>query len=133
MLSVQLTGGGARLVVVEEGRRVAGRRRERDRMFRAIWEYVVDPRQEADFLAAYGQDGPWVRLFRRHPGYLGTELARDAGDPRRFLTVDSWASRQAYRAFRASAGEEYAAIDAECARLTRRERLVGELEVVAPG
>lgn len=100
-------------------------------MFCYVWEYEVAPEEAAAFVAAYGADGPWVRLFRRDPAYLGTELWRDADDRRRFLTIDRWTSRQACLAFRERVGDELDALDAECERLTVRERAIGDFELVA--
>jgi heme-degrading monooxygenase HmoA len=62
-----------------------------------VWRFLVRSGSEADFVAAYGPDGEWARLFRQADGFLGSELLRDRADPRRFLTVDRWVSRQAGR------------------------------------
>ena len=45
-----------------------------------VWEFLPAPGRHSDFEAAYGVDGPWVALFRRAPGYLGSELAADRFD-----------------------------------------------------
>jgi quinol monooxygenase YgiN len=100
-------------------------------VFCYVWEYEVAPEKAEAFVAAYGPDGPWVRLFRRDPAYLGTELGRDADDPRRFLTIDRWTTREACLAFRERVRGEFDAIDAECERLTVRERAIGDFELVA--
>lgn len=70
-------------------------------------------------------------LPSRPPGYLRTELRRDVEDPRRFLTIDHWTSGAACLAFRERMRDELEAIDAECERLTVRERAIGEFELVA--
>jgi heme-degrading monooxygenase HmoA len=94
-----------------------------------IWEFTVAEEHRAAFELAYGPRGKWVALFRRSPGYLGTELLRDPTTSGRYLTVDRWVSLAAYRAFRADHGDAYAAIDAECEHLTQHERSLGEYEV----
>jgi hypothetical protein len=43
-------------------------------MIAILWRYRVKPEHRGDFERAYGPDGDWANLFRRHPGYLGTEL-----------------------------------------------------------
>lgn len=88
------------------------------------WEYRVRDGREAEFEALYGPEGAWVALFRGHAGYLGTELLRDT-DGGRYLTLDRWASQEAYAAFLAAAGPRYAAIDARGDALTLEERRIG--------
>lgn len=98
-------------------------------MFLYLWEFRVAPEHEEAFLAAYGSEGPWVRLFRRDPDYLGTELGREAADARRFVTVDRWRSRAACESFRARFAAEIAALDEHCGRLTVAERHLGDFEL----
>src|SRR3954453_4667863 len=45
-----------------------------------VWEYRIDAEHVEAFLAAYGSDGEWARLFQRGPGYVGTELYRSTDD-----------------------------------------------------
>lgn len=98
-----------------------------------LWEYRVRPGSIAAFEAAYGADGPWVRLFRAHDGYLGTELLRDLEEPDLFRTIDRWRSRADRDRCRERAAAEYAAIDRACAALTLEERSLGESETVGGG
>ncbi|MGY1831747.1 antibiotic biosynthesis monooxygenase family protein [Geodermatophilus sp. SYSU D01180] len=100
-------------------------------MFVRIWEYDVAPPAVDRFVAAYGADGDWARLFRRAAGHAGTELFRDAEDGGRFLTVDRWRDRGAWTAFLAREGEAYRALDAELAPLSTRQRPL--LEGTVPG
>jgi heme-degrading monooxygenase HmoA len=93
-----------------------------------IWEFTVRPEQAPGFEEAYGPAGAWVALFRRAPGYLGTELLSAGGG--RYLTLDRWADRAAYAAFRESAAADYAALDAHCETLTAGEREIGVFETV---
>lgn len=97
-------------------------------MYRIVWEFEPKVARLAEFEREYGSEGVWNALFRRGAGYLGTELVRSPADPSRYLTVDRWISRSAYEAFRAAFREEYAALDARCAALTRNERLVSTAE-----
>jgi heme-degrading monooxygenase HmoA len=97
--------------------------------FVAVWEFWVRPGAEAEFEKTYGPEGAWVRLFSGHPAYGGTKLVRDVGEPRRYLTLDSWESRVACEEFHRLHAEEYRAIDEVCERLTEREAKIGEFEV----
>lgn len=96
--------------------------------FIAVWEFIVEPASRAEFIGHYGPDGSWARLFRRAPGYLGTELLNDRANPLRYVTVDRWASIEDWRAFRERFGQDYAALDRRCERLTVREAALGEFE-----
>lgn len=93
-----------------------------------IWKFRAQPGQEAAFERRYGADGDWVRLFRRFPGYVGTELLRcEDGE---YLTVDRWDTREAYDTFHRDGGEEYRRLDASCERLTASEVRIGRCEAV---
>jgi hypothetical protein len=89
-----------------------------------VWEFLPAPGREREFVAAYGEGGAWVALFRRGAGYLGTELRPVADRPGWYRTIDRWASAEAYAAFRDAFAAEYAAIDRACEALTAEERPV---------
>lgn len=99
-------------------------------MYSYVWEFQVHPEHKADFEACYGLRGEWVRLFRRHPAYIQTVLLRDQSDPLRFLTVDSWKSREHYLAFHEEFREEIEDLDARCAAFTKNEQSLGEFEIL---
>lgn len=98
--------------------------------YASIWEYRVPDVHRLAFEAHYAPDGTWARLFRRHLGYLGTDLLRDPGQPDRYLTIDRWVSRDAFDAFRAAHGEAYERLDRECEGLTSAERMIGGFETL---
>ena len=93
--------------------------------FVVVWEFKVRVGAEAEFERAYGTDGAWVRLFSGDAAYEGTRLVRDANEPRRYLTLDSWESAAAYEAFKKNHVAEYGEIDLECERLTEEEKEIG--------
>lgn len=86
-----------------------------------------------EFEQAYGVDGEWVKLFRRAPGYLRTELIRDRENPLRYLTIDSWESEDAYAAFRSQFSKEFAALDAKCAAWTTSEKEIWKSQSTSQG
>lgn len=90
-----------------------------------IWEFSVPAEHTAAFIAAYGPSGDWARLFRKAPGYRGSELYRDRAVPGRFVTLDFWQSPEAYRAFHEAFGADYLALDLACEPLTTSERALG--------
>jgi heme-degrading monooxygenase HmoA len=86
-----------------------------------LWEFRVRAGREADFESAYRPDGAWAKLFVWGDGYIGTQLLRNAADPRRYITVDRWATADAFARFRADHAAEYGALDAKCADWTEAE------------
>lgn len=89
--------------------------------FSTTWHFLPAPGEEARFVRAYGPDGPWCRLFRRDPAYLGTDFGPVPGNPGWYFTIDRWTTEDAYRAFRERHAAEYARIDRECEALTASE------------
>jgi heme-degrading monooxygenase HmoA len=98
-------------------------------MFVRIWQFRVATEKADDFRAVYGPDGEWARLFRRQTGFLGTELLHSTTHPNIFLTIDRWDSAEAWAAFLRAWGDEYAALDRRCERLTVAEGEIGTFEV----
>jgi heme-degrading monooxygenase HmoA len=94
-------------------------------MFVVVWQFEITEEKIAAFEAAYGSDGVWAQLFRSSPDYLGTELLRDAYIPGSYLTIDRWASEEAFRAFRKNHDADYEALDRSCDSLTSRETRIG--------
>lgn len=99
-------------------------------MYCYVWEYRVPEDRVQAFEAGYGPDGGWVALFRRDPAYVRTDLLRDLSDPRRYVTVDVWASREACMAFRERFRAEFDALDEAGEEWTDEERSLGEFEAV---
>jgi heme-degrading monooxygenase HmoA len=93
-------------------------------VFHILWQFETSDDRSSAFVERYGPAGPWVALFARSPGYLGTDLLASTVTPRRFLTLDRWESRTAYEAFRRTRSAEYAALDAECEGLATSERFL---------
>src|SRR3712207_3875267 len=80
---------------------------------------------------SYGPSGEWTRLFQHGEGYLGTELLQRSDDPREYLTLDRWASRAAYEAFRARFSSEYRRLDHRLEELTEEETPLGAFEALS--
>jgi heme-degrading monooxygenase HmoA len=95
-----------------------------------VWEFIVVPGHIASFERAYGPEGDWVRLFRRAPGYLRTELLKDTSRPGRYLTVDAWESRAHFETFRAQFASEFEALDAKCEGWTLSETEIGKFDAL---
>ena len=99
------------------------------RMFVVVWRFEIVEEKVPAFEAAYGPGGAWAQLFRASPHYLGTELLRDAYIPGSYLTIDRWASEDAFRAFRKEHDQEYEALDRSCDDLTAHEARIGAYTV----
>jgi heme-degrading monooxygenase HmoA len=97
-------------------------------MFVALWEFEVKPGLEKRFLKVYGPEGDWAKLFRKDSNYQETRLLHDSEHPAIYLTLDFWASRQAYKQFMATHAAEYEGLDAAGEELTLREKKIGWYE-----
>jgi heme-degrading monooxygenase HmoA len=98
-------------------------------MFVVVWQFEIAEDKVATFEAAYGPEGAWANLFRSSPEYQGTELLRDAYIPGSYLTIDRWASEDAFRAFRRENDVSYEKLDRSCDSLTARETRIGAYTV----
>ncbi len=95
-----------------------------------LWRFRPRVGQESEFERAYGPSGGWAHLFRRGDGYLGTELLQRSDGSREYLTLDRWASRAAYEAFRVRWSDEYQRLDHELEGLTEEEASLGAFEAL---
>jgi len=95
-----------------------------------LWEFQVRPGFEPQFEAIYGPDGEWAEFFQTGAGYVGTELVQDTEQPRRYVTLDFWASRECYETFKRQQAEQYRLIDEKCEQLTSGEVQFGAFERV---
>jgi len=93
-----------------------------------VWEFHPKAGLESRFEQAYGPNGIWARFFRRGEGYCGTELVRDTNETGRYLTIDVWASREAYEKFRQTNLEEYNQLDRQYEEMTQAELKLGMFE-----
>lgn len=94
-------------------------------MFIIVWQFEIAEQNVAAFEAAYGPEGAWAQLFHESPDYKGTELLRDAYVPGAYLTIDRWASEEAYRGFRKAHDAAYEALDRQSDALTAKETRIG--------
>jgi heme-degrading monooxygenase HmoA len=95
-------------------------------MYAYLWEYEVRPEAGEAFRREYGPEGGWVTLFRRAPGYVGTQLLQDRQRPRRYVTIDTWDSAESHARFKRQFADDFAELDRRCEALTLRETLLGE-------
>jgi ribosomal-protein-alanine acetyltransferase len=99
--------------------------------FVVMWEFRVGPGKRRAFEKAYEPDGVWSMLFRGSEGYIRTELVRDREEPRRYVTIDIWRSREDYQQFKTKNRAKYEAMDQQCENLTTSEKLIGEFLRIA--
>jgi len=94
-----------------------------------LWRFEVPAEHEERFLAAYKSDGDWARLFVSAPGFIRTELWRDASGA--YLTADHWESLDSFEHFQANQGEEYRRLDADLEGVAGLETFLGAFDLVA--
>src|SRR5258705_285458 len=97
-------------------------------MYRTGWVFEVKPGSAQAFESSYGPEGDWVKLFRKAPGYGGTELLKNVDTTGRYLTIDRWRSREDFWKFREAFRAEYLALDKRLEALTKRETLIGGVQ-----
>jgi len=93
-----------------------------------VWEFVVGDGSIEEFLAAYGPEGNWAKLFERGEGFMGTKLLRSDQERNTFLTIDRWRDSASYKEFRRRFAAEYAELDARFRPLTLSETRIGSFE-----
>ena len=99
-------------------------------MYVIVWRFRVKPGREAEFERAYGPKGDWVKLFSAEKSYRGTDLVRDPKEKNVYITIDRWASQDAYDAFRAWQRTAYDALDRRCKTLNDEETRIAVGETV---
>jgi heme-degrading monooxygenase HmoA len=90
-----------------------------------MWEFRLRKGMKNHFEKAYGSDGDWVKLFEQDKSYIKSELVHDAKVERTYVTLDFWASRRAYDAFRKQHLAKYRTLDQKCEKMTDSEREIG--------
>ncbi len=98
---------------------------ERESTYIVVWEFQVKAECEEEFVAAYGPDGDWARLFRRSPEFLGVELLGSVGNAARYFTLDHWGSAAGMDMFLAANATAYDVLDRRFSGLTVWERRIG--------
>jgi heme-degrading monooxygenase HmoA len=91
-----------------------------------VWQFHVRAGHEREFEELYGPRGAWASLFAKSSSYVGTQLLRDTTEPRRYLTIDTWKTVDAFATFREAHAAEYEALDRRCESLTERETKIGQ-------
>ena len=90
-----------------------------------LWEFLVKPGSEVEFIKHYGPEGTWVQLFRQAPGFMETLFLKDSESPRRYVTLDRWRSAAEYQTFRTRFTRQYQKLDEVCGGLTISETYLG--------
>jgi heme-degrading monooxygenase HmoA len=102
-------------------------------VFIRLWRYRVPIEHRAQFEAAYGPHGPWIELFARADGYVGTELYQPVGGAAgttNWITVDQWADKRDWERFLATWRSDYDALDRQLdgLALDETELFAGDVE-----
>jgi heme-degrading monooxygenase HmoA len=97
-------------------------------MIEVLYRYNVHPAQARAFEHAYGSTGPWVALFKSHPGYRRTRLFRHKQDDGVYLCIDVWESKADWDDFRVRNADRYARLGHQLRLLYLEELLLGYYE-----
>ena len=93
-----------------------------------LWQFKVSPEMEERFVAAYRSDGGWGQLFATAPGFIRTDLWREADGT--YVTADHWESAAAYERFQAHSGDAYRQLDVELEGIAGIETFLGAFDLV---
>jgi len=91
-----------------------------------IWEYIVKEEYIEDFKRIYGPAGDWTQLFKKANGYIATDLHQDISNPKRFITIDLWNTKDDRDNFRKRFSKEFKVLDEHCDSFTNLEKLIGD-------
>lgn len=97
-------------------------------MIEIVWQFEVDADHVSQFEEHYGPKGTWDELFSLDKHFEGVRLLKDVENEGRYLTIDSWTSLKAFRAFKAKYESEYSVLDDALSMLTLTEKYVGIFE-----
>ncbi|HSB89558.1 MAG TPA: antibiotic biosynthesis monooxygenase [Anaerolineales bacterium] len=100
-------------------------------MIQVIWQYEVKEGARDRFELAYGPGGMWSELFSKAPGFRGTALLRDSGNPHRYLTIDSWDTEEQRKAVLAQRAEEISALESAFREWTERGAEIGVYRILS--
>jgi hypothetical protein len=92
-------------------------------VFVIIWRYEVQPSRAGEFVAAYGPDGEWARLFHHSSDFIGVDLVAD-DPPNSYVTIDRWQTEAAWHDFMDRHRSRYEQLDRRLDELTITEQLV---------
>ena len=98
---------------------------------RVVWEYLVKEEETENFISVYSSDGEWAQLFKKYPGYIKTELIRETLNSQRFITIDYWASLDAYLSMQQKNKADYNVLDKKCQSYTTHENKIGIFQSLA--
>ncbi|WP_299117452.1 antibiotic biosynthesis monooxygenase [uncultured Winogradskyella sp.] len=91
-----------------------------------VWEYFVKDDCISKFKNIYNPQGDWAQLFKKSQGFIETEFYQDIQNKNRFITVDSWDSKEARDNFRENYSEGFRILDKFCEKLTKHENFIGD-------
>lgn len=81
-------------------------------MIAVVWQFQVNPGQDAEFQRFYGADGEWAALSRRSRSFLGSSFLRDQVDATRYLLIEYWSEMVVYERHLADFSDEVRSIEA---------------------
>ena len=92
-----------------------------------LWRFVVPAEAEDRFVAAYGSDGDWARLFATAPGFIRTELWR--GRDGSYVTADHWNSLEDFERFQSDREKDYRLLEAQLEAFAGVETCMGAYDL----
>ncbi|QQS36709.1 MAG: antibiotic biosynthesis monooxygenase [Ignavibacteriales bacterium] len=95
-----------------------------------LWKFSVLAGKQNEFEKLYGADGEWVELFKKHPGYISTQLLKSTESEFTYVTIDRWKSKEDMEDFKLKFKNEFEALDKKGELLTDNEKFIGDFIIV---
>jgi hypothetical protein len=89
-----------------------------------IWEFKVKLEKIVIFEEFYAAKGKWAKLFAQSKDFGGIELLKNR-ETETYLTIDRWASLEAFDTFKFKFKKEYQELDEICEDFTISEKKLG--------
>ncbi len=96
-----------------------------------IWEFTIHSGKQHEFEKLYGVDGDWVKLFKKHPGYISTQLLKSTVSELTYVTIDRWKSKEDLDEFKLKFKNEFQALDKKGELFTEDEKYIGDFILVS--
>lgn len=97
-------------------------------MYWIIWQYEVAEPNRQEFEREYGRHGVWSQLFNTSPDFLGSYLSRDVDNETRYIVMDCWKGKKAYKHFLDENQEIYKDLSTSMKRHYQVELRLGDFE-----
>lgn len=95
-----------------------------------LWEFTVNPQKKVKFEKLYGSEGEWEKHFKKHQGYISTQLLKSTEEADTYITIDRWKSKEDLEDFKSKYKSEFDVLEEKGEKLTFTEKHIGDFALV---